>query len=166
MSCQKEVMLKKIYKQSFDSLYSLAFYYLKSENMCKDVIQDAFFILLKTKVKFIDEDDFRKFLYICIRNQCLNIKRHEKVKINNNNELLQLLKNDELNKNIKIEETHDQVHQAIQKLPPRSKQIILKSMYGYNNKEIAKTLNISINTVKTLKKRAYEALREQLSNFK
>ncbi len=35
---------------------------------------------------------------------------------------------------------------------------------GKNNNEIAETLNISVNTVKSLKKSAYTSLREQLKN--
>ena len=52
---------------------------------------------------------------------------------------------------------------AIRQLPSRSREIILLNMDGKNNVEVAETLNISLNTVKSLKKTAYVVLRKILS---
>ena len=56
------------------------------------------------------------------------------------------------------------LHQAIDTLPPQTRKIILLGLNGKNNNEIAETLNISVNTVKSLKKSAYTSLREQLKD--
>ena len=52
-----------------------------------------------------------------------------------------------------------------QVLPEQQKQILLRSMKGERVKEIADKMNISENTVKTQKKRAYAFVREQLDDL-
>jgi RNA polymerase sigma-70 factor (ECF subfamily) len=56
------------------------------------------------------------------------------------------------------------LHQAIDTLPPQTRKIILLGLNGKNNNEIAEALNISVNTVKSLKKSAYTSLRGQLKD--
>ena len=61
-------------------------------------------------------------------------------------------------------ETYRIVRGAVNKLPERSRQIATLTLQGYSLQEIADELSVSINTVKTLKKNAYEKLREMISN--
>ena len=50
----------------------------------------------------------------------------------------------------------------IDRLPEQTRQVILESLEGKSNAEIAEALRISPNTVKTLKKNAYQFLRDTL----
>ena len=52
---------------------------------------------------------------------------------------------------------------AIALLPPRTREIIRLNLEGMNNTEVAEELQISVNTVKDLKKSAYVVLRNLLS---
>jgi RNA polymerase sigma-70 factor (ECF subfamily) len=63
------------------------------------------------------------------------------------------------------EETHRLFYQAIQELPEKCREIIMMSLEGLKNNEIAKELNISINTIKTQKRIAYNQLRIQLKDI-
>ncbi len=58
------------------------------------------------------------------------------------------------------EETYRIVSEAINKLPDQMKAIMQLSLEGKKNAEIADRLNISTETVHTLKKIAYKKLRE------
>lgn len=58
------------------------------------------------------------------------------------------------------EELYEYLYKVIETLPFRTKKIIKLTLNGYSNKEIAEALNISINTVKTLKKSGYKKLKE------
>ena len=55
------------------------------------------------------------------------------------------------------------IAEAIQKLTPQSRKVILMTLQENNMNEIADALNISINTVKTIKYRALKQLSEYLS---
>ena len=65
---------------------------------------------------------------------------------------------------VTYQETLRILRAAIAQLPPQTREVILVSLDGKNNNEIAETLDISINTVKTLKKNAYKFLRESLGS--
>lgn len=59
------------------------------------------------------------------------------------------------------EEVYRQLYKAIDRLAPKCREIFLMAMDGKRNEEIAETLHIAIETVKTQKKRAIKQLREQ-----
>ena len=61
------------------------------------------------------------------------------------------------------EEIYRQLFLAIDKLPPRQREVFLLCMEGKKNKEIAELLQISAETVKMQKRRAISRLREQLA---
>lgn len=61
--------------------------------------------------------------------------------------------------NLIEQETYYLVYEAINQLAKQSKRIIFLSLRGYSNQEIADIMNISINTVRTLKQNAYKKLR-------
>ena len=50
-------------------------------------------------------------------------------------------------------------------MPEQQKEIILLSMKGLKVKEIAASLELSENTVKTQKKRAYQFIRKELGEL-
>ena len=63
------------------------------------------------------------------------------------------------------EEVHREIIAAIDKLPPERRRVVELSMVGYSQEEIAEKLNISVNTVKTQKRKAYAFLREELQHL-
>ena len=63
------------------------------------------------------------------------------------------------------EEVNRLVYDAVAALPEQSRRVVLLTMEGVPNPEIAERLNISMNTVKTLKMRAYRMLRERLKGI-
>ena len=63
------------------------------------------------------------------------------------------------------EETLRIVHKVINELPPQSRKIILFSLQNMTNPEIAAKLNVSLNTIKTLKLKSYRFLRENLNKY-
>lgn len=60
------------------------------------------------------------------------------------------------------EEYYRQIHVAVSKLSPERRKVIIYSMEGLTNKKIAEKIGVSINTVKTLKNKAYRLLRKEL----
>lgn len=65
---------------------------------------------------------------------------------------------------ITYQETLRLLYKAILELSPQTREVILQGLEGKNNNEIAATLNISVNTVKTLKKGVYKKLRDTLGD--
>lgn len=63
------------------------------------------------------------------------------------------------------EEVHREIIAAIDKLPPERRRVVELSMVGYSQEEIAEKLNISVNTVKTQKRKAYAFLPRRITTF-
>jgi RNA polymerase sigma-70 factor (ECF subfamily) len=156
----------KAFKQFFESFYPsvciFAGKYVKDIALAEDLAQEAFIELWKIKENFTDIKAIKGFIYTVTKNKCLN-----DIKLSNNREnLLQIANTSDeyFYELILEEETYSIVHQAVNRLAPQSRKIVWLSMEGNKNQEIADLLNISINTVKTLKKNAYKELRNQLKD--
>ena len=55
-----------------------------------------------------------------------------------------------------------QILAEIEKLPPRSKQVMQLAFQGLDNQQIAQEINISVSSVKTLKYNALHTMRSRL----
>lgn len=160
------IMNLKAFKLFFEGFYpsvcAFAQKYIKDAGLAEDFAQEAFVEFWKKKEDFTDLKAVKGFIYTVAKNKCLNHIKQTNIREN-------ILKDEIFSDNyfyesILEEETYRIVHQAIKKLSPQSSKIVWLSMEGNKNQEIADQLNISINTVKTLKKNAYKTLRAELSN--
>lgn len=129
-------------------------------SVAEDFVQEAFIKLWEKCDSFYSEAAARSFMYTILRNKCLNYLEHNKV-IKKHAEMAkqELMSSVEINNQIIEEETHRRIYVAINELPVQCRNILLLSMNGSKNEEIASALKISINTVKTQKKIAYKQLR-------
>ena len=66
---------------------------------------------------------------------------------------------------VQEEEILRELYAAIGELPQRSQEVILLSLEGKKNQEIAQLLNLSVLTVKTHKKNAFRYLKNRLQNL-
>ena len=67
--------------------------------------------------------------------------------------------------NVAEEEVYALVYKAIDELAPQSRKVILMSLQELSNGEIAEQLNISVNSVRTLKQNAYKKLKGLLRDY-
>lgn len=156
---------KESYRLLFNLLYpSMCLYakkFLGDYNDAEDVAQEVFIELWRQRTKFESLNQIKAFLYLSIKNRCLNFQKHLAIKNNYSKTTLGNVEppSDELI--IETEVVHH-INNAIINLPEQQKQIILHSLQGLTNNEIAESMQISINTVKLQKKIAYRKLREKL----
>ena len=160
---------KKAFKEIFEEFYtplcSFAYKYLEDTAGSADAVQEVFLTVWNSRSDFASESALRSYLFTSVRNSCLNIIRHEKVKERNKEELSEFQQHDDAMEREIEEMVYAEVHKAIKDLSPQAREIVINSMNGLTNIEVAEELNISVNTVKTLKKRAYKTLRERLGGM-
>ena len=116
---------KDFFTENFPLYLQFALKYIADEEVCKDIVQEAFIKYWKQENNFKDEVSSKAYLYKSIRNGCL-----------------------------------------INKLSETSRKILLRSLDGYSNEEIAEELGVSVNTVKTHKARSYIVLRQNLGHLR
>jgi RNA polymerase sigma-70 factor (ECF subfamily) len=159
---------------SIDHLFTLyyarlcyfGFKIIGEREAAEDLAQDAFLKLWERQNNFNNELPAKTFLYVTVRNACLNRIRHEKLekkysRANDSGEEAVELENG-LHQMIQAE-VLGEIHKAIEELPQGCRQVLKLAYFeGLKNHEIAEQLGISINTVKTQKARALQLLRLKL----
>lgn len=120
---------------------------------------------MANKRRFFYLHQVKAFLYTAVRNKALNELEHSKVVYEYAQNVIEKKKDSFFHDAIVEEETYRIVSEAINKLPDQMKAIMQLSLEGKKNAEIADRLNISTETVHTLKKIAYKKLRKNLKDY-
>lgn len=155
---------EQLFKAYYSRLCYFSFQFVRDKVNAEDIVQEAFFKYWNHREELYlhnTEVAVKNFLYSTVRNASLNMIRHEKV-VSNYLELQDPAPIEEFNiiHSIIRSEVLAELHMALDALP-ESCQRISKMGYlaGMKNGEIAEKLGISVNTVKTQKKRGLQLLR-------
>ncbi|HWW40706.1 RNA polymerase sigma-70 factor [Pedobacter sp.] len=158
---------EEIYRRYWPLLFRHARKLLQNDEASKDVVQDTFIHLWATSIDLDIKTALSPYLYASVRNQILNIFRHNKVQANH-------LKNlgDFINQGANITDhlvrekiLAKLIEDEISNLPPRMREVFeLKRKAGLSYKEIAGVMNISELTVKTQMNKAITILRAKFGN--
>ncbi len=157
---------RKLFEKLFPSLVVLAVRILNDEEKAKDVAQEAFIKLWqKADEEFKDENALKAYLYVLVKNACISVIRKESKVTQENIENHHQVSSDKfILDEILREETYQMLSSAIANLSPQAQNVVKLALKGLSNPEIADQLDVSLNTIKTVKKRAYKALRDQLGH--
>ena len=147
-----ELTFKTLFDEFYQALCVFASTYLKDDSLSADIVQEGFDNYYKVK----------SFLYTTVRNDCLNYMRDHKLR----REDLSVLESVEFyTETLVEEEAYRMFYNAVESLPHQTRQVILLSLDGLKNSEIAGQLGIAESSVHTLKKIAYKKLREILREY-
>jgi RNA polymerase sigma-70 factor (ECF subfamily) len=157
---------KKLYDIHIDSLIRFGLTYISDKESVKDIVQDSFIKIWNKRSEFKTEESFKSYLYINIKNACLNQLKHEKVKDKYNIHQNHFSdKKEQFQDKIVQEEILLSINSIISELPKAAREVYLRSLEGLKNQEIAEDLDISINTVKSQKKRSAEIVKNKVLKF-
>lgn len=156
---------KTIFLRLFPTMCTLASRILKDEDKAKDIAQEAFVKLWRNDTEeFTDENALRAYLYVLVKNACISLIRKEnKISSSSLHDGLPIEERAILDEILR-EETYQLLRDAIEDLSPQASLVVNLALKGYSNLDIADELGVTLNTVKTVKKRAYKALRERLGH--
>ncbi|MEO8253225.1 MAG: sigma-70 family RNA polymerase sigma factor [Flavobacterium sp.] len=157
--------LEDFFKANYKELCMMSFFYTKDIAQAEDLVQDIF-------VKIIDRKDqnqikdLSSYLKIAVKNASLK-------RISYNKQLQPIDDEMILYNESNMEEDNDlalkkriQLYKQIDSLPEQCKKIFLLCVLeDLKYQEVADTLGISINTVKTQMKKAFKTLRASLKDI-
>ena len=157
---------KILFERYYSALCNYVQHILKNEENAKDIVQEVFFNIWKSNRKFINERELTRYLYrACYNNTLIFLRNH-----NIHNNILekigaeQPVSTEELYAITIREEVLRQLYVHISNLSPEQRKVILLSIEGYSWEEIAQKLEVSVNTVKTHRSRAFKYLRSKMNN--
>lgn len=159
----------KAYKFFFEEYYQIlglfALKYVKDKEVAEDIVNDVILELYSRKLKFENLTALKSFLYLSIKNKSLNYIRHN----NARERYLQITSQEHEERffldNIVEEEIYFLLQKAVNELTDPIRKIYELSLQGKSNEEIAAHLNLTIDSIKSYKKRGKSVLKEKLQGL-
>lgn len=159
-----EERFKTLFREYFAPLCVFAHHYLTDLDIAKDAVHDVFTDLWESPEQLDNLSNVKAYLYTLVRNHCLDLLRKKNVRNKYAADYQEKESEEFLETEALREEIYHQLDKAINQLPERSREILRMKMSGMKNQEIAEKLNLSINTINTLKSNSYKMLRQMLTN--
>ncbi|MFV0593363.1 MAG: RNA polymerase sigma-70 factor [Draconibacterium sp.] len=140
----------------------------------KNLVQDAFVSMWERKPQFMSEAQLQSYLYTNVKNSCLMLLRHEKVKkkfatnlvLKKQNQLYERALKQVDTSELAIQEMEKIIARTLSELPDRCREIfILSRMEGKKNQEVADQLSISVKAVEAQITKALKIFRVALKEY-
>ncbi len=154
---------KELFESNFKKMTLFAEYFLLDREEAEDIAQEIFVDLWNNSAKLPEVSNLKSYLFVQVRNRCLNRLKHLHVEDDYKHWLIEAQAYAEIPE-VEIDpEVLKQVYDVIEELPDQSKVIFKRCVLdGKKYKEVAEEMDISINTVNTQMKRAYKFIRSRL----
>jgi len=144
-----------IYNRHKDMVYRICFAYMKNSADTEDIIQEAFYQLIKTGATFVSDEHEKAWIIRTATNLCKNNLRHWWRKRENieDHEGLRARNDFEVDDTFKV----------VMSLPDKYKTVVYLYYYeGYDSVEISKILNKPQSTIRYFLSNARKILRDKL----
>jgi len=158
-----------VFEAYFTPLVNFAKNLTGSQDEAEDIVTEGFVVLLQRVQLYRTEEGIKAFLYVTVRNRCLNYLKAKKTENDRRQQFASYIRHDMLlkyeydTKNALVEA----LQQAIGELPGECRKIFQLLYYErLKPAEVAERLQLSVNTVYVQKSRAMQALRASLLNIK
>lgn len=154
-----------------DQLLNFVYRFVGNRSDAEDIVQETFLRVYKNKHYYKEIAKFSTWVYTIAGNlaktELRRRKRHKIFSVSNfvNDEKDYDIPDREIGPDKKVDGTikEDYIQKAIEKLPPKFKEvIILRDIQGFSYEEISQILNIPLGTVKSRVNRGRLKLQEDL----
>lgn len=156
----------QLFRKFYPALCYFAKRYVPTQELAEEVVQDVMVKLWQRHESFDSYSSLKAFLYISIKNGCLDIATSEKRKLNRDSNwyLQQEQLEADVEEYIIQTEVLMEISQAIAMLPDQCRNIMKMSYeQGMSGKQIAEAMQITVSTVNNQKARGILLLRKILS---
>ena len=160
-----ESALQYLYSSFFHTLCAFGSHFVDDNEAVADIVQEVFIKIWDKREAFDSVYSVRSFMYVSVRNACLNHKRNNaKIsKIGLDTHYSESLAEEEYCWVIE-EEVHGMIRNEIERLPGAIKKVIDFTLLDMTVAEIADVLKLSENTVRNQRARGKEILRSRLGD--
>lgn len=158
--------LEYLIESEYVSLCGVSTRLVGRNDVAEDIVQNCFVSFWEKLATYKNIESQKGLLYVMVRNESLNYIRTVKREQTRHSIFTQ---ENEIDYSDEVifektlqEEVGERLDYALKQLPPQTQKIIKMSLTGLKNRDIALTLGISVNSVKTLKYSAIRKIRELL----
>ena len=149
-------------KKNSRLFYAFGRKYIDDHYLIEDIIQDSFVTLWTKMENHSNINDAKLYMFSMIKNKIINRLKKEKRISYFEIHKLQEQSAHYIYNNILESESTILIREALEKLPENSKKVINLYLEGLNNEEISEKLDMTIDSVKSHKKRSVKKLKDIL----
>ena len=164
----KPAALEMIFKTHYQPLCAYANSFLNDKAEAEEVVQSSFISLWEKRDSIAIQTSFKSYLYRMVRNACLNVLKHERVKKHyaDAEKISGEPVHEAVSETIISMELETKIIVAMQALPEQCRLVFQLSRFEeLRYQEIADQLNISVKTVENHIGKALKIMRVQLQEY-
>jgi RNA polymerase sigma-70 factor (ECF subfamily) len=163
-----ETAFEMIFRTYYQPLCSYAYTFLQDKEEAEEIVQGTFLSVWEKRDTLTIHTAVRPYLYAMVRNACLNVIKHEKIKQKHAVEEVALAphSHDSVTHAVASSELEAKIQDAMEKLPEQCRLVFKLSRFEeLKYAEIAEQLDISVKTVENHMGKALKIMREQLKDY-
>lgn len=163
-----ETAFEMIFRTYYQPLCNYAHTFLQDKEEAEEIVQGTFLSVWEKRDALTIRTAVRPYLYAMVRNACLNVIKHEKIKQKHAVEEVALAphSHDSVAHAVASSELEAKIQDAMEKLPEQCRLVFKLSRFEeLKYAEIAEQLDISVKTVENHMGKALKIMREQLKDY-
>ncbi|HMG92798.1 MAG TPA: RNA polymerase sigma-70 factor [Chryseolinea sp.] len=157
-----------LFRTYYQPLCNYAFTFVQDRDEAEEIVQSTFLNVWEKRESLSIHTGVKPYLYAMVRNACLNVLKHEKVKQQHAAMEMAVAERsvESVARTVMASELETRIYQAMDHLPEQCRLIFKLSRFEeLKYAEIAQQLNISIKTVENQMGKALRIMREQLKDY-
>ena len=163
-----ESAFEMIFKTYYQPLCRYAYSFLQDKEEAEEVVQASFINVWEKRNSIAIETSLKSYLYRMVRNACLNVIKHDKIKQQHVAHELAVTEAtyESVAQKVYATELESKITEAIKTLPEQCRIVFQLSRFEeLKYQEIADQLQISVKTVENHMGKALRLMREQLKEY-
>lgn len=157
-----------LFRTYYQPLCNYAFTFLRDKEDAEEIVQSTFLLVWEKRETLAIRTSVKPYLYAMVRNACLNVIKHEKIKQKYVSEEIAMAdrSHDSVTHTVASNELEYRIKVAMEELPEQCRMVFKLSRFEeLKYAEIAEQLNISVKTVENHMGKALKIMREQLKDY-
>lgn len=157
-----------LFRTYYQPLCNYAYSFLRDREEAEEIVQSTFLLVWEKRDSLAIRTSVRPYLYAMVRNACLNVIKHDKIKRRYAGREIALAErsHDSVTHMVASNELENRIRLAMEELPEQCRMVFKLSRFEeLKYAEIAGQLNISIKTVENHMGKALKIMREKLKDY-
>lgn len=157
-----------LFRTYYQPLCNYAYTFIPDRDEAEEVVQSTFLSVWEKKGTLEIRTGVKPYLYAMVRNACLNVIKHEKIKQQHVAGELALAERsvESVTRTVMATELETRIQESMEKLPQQCRLIFKLSRFEeLKYAEIAEQLSLSVKTVENQMGKALKIMREQLKDY-
>lgn len=157
-----------LFRTYYQPLCNYAYTFVQDPDEAEEIVQSTFLQVWEKKDSLEIRTAVKPYLYAMVRNACLNLIKHTKVKKQHAEVEMAVAERsvESVTRTVVATELEERIHRAMEALPEQCRLVFKLSRFEeLKYSEIAEQLNISVKTVENHMGKALKIMREQLREY-